>query len=76
VTDDVSDIVSFYDRQVVEEDARLERHQLERDLTWRFCQYPSVDRQYRQSRADPWLVTTIMHGIGNAYIISPLGATR
>jgi S-adenosylmethionine-dependent methyltransferase len=34
--DDVSDIVAFYDRQVVEEDARLGRHQLEHDLTWRF----------------------------------------
>jgi S-adenosylmethionine-dependent methyltransferase len=36
VTDDITDVVSFYDRQVVEEDARLERHQLEYDLTWRY----------------------------------------
>jgi SAM-dependent methyltransferase len=36
VTDDVSDIASFYDGGVAEEDARLEGHQLEHDLTWRF----------------------------------------
>ncbi|MFN2564116.1 MAG: class I SAM-dependent methyltransferase [Gemmatimonadaceae bacterium] len=36
MTDDISDIISFYDRQVAEEDARLERHQLEHDLTWCF----------------------------------------
>jgi formylmethanofuran dehydrogenase subunit B len=36
VTDDVGDIASFYDRQVGEEDSRLERHRLEYDLTWRF----------------------------------------
>jgi S-adenosylmethionine-dependent methyltransferase len=36
VTDDISDITSFYDLGVAEEDARLERHQLEHDLTWRF----------------------------------------
>ena len=36
MTDDISDIASFYDLGVAEEDARLERHQLERDLTWRF----------------------------------------
>ena len=36
MTDDISDIASFYDRGVAEEDVRLERHQLEHDLTWRF----------------------------------------
>ena len=36
MTDDISDIASFYDMGVAEEDARLEAHQLEHDLTWRF----------------------------------------
>jgi SAM-dependent methyltransferase len=36
VTDDISDIAAFYDAGVADEDARLERHQLEHDLTWRF----------------------------------------
>ena len=36
MTDDVSDIKSFYDNNVDLEDARLERHQLERDVTLRF----------------------------------------
>jgi SAM-dependent methyltransferase len=35
-SDDVSDIAAFYDQQVAQEDARLDRHQLEHDLTWRF----------------------------------------
>lgn len=33
--DDISDIAAFYDG-VYDEDARLERHQLEYDLTWRY----------------------------------------
>lgn len=33
--DDLSDIVAFYDG-VYDEDARLDRHQLEYDLTWRY----------------------------------------
>jgi SAM-dependent methyltransferase len=36
VRDDISDIAASYDRGVEEEDARLERHQLEYDLTWRY----------------------------------------
>jgi S-adenosylmethionine-dependent methyltransferase len=35
VRDDISDIAAFYDG-VYDEDARLERHQLEYDLTWRY----------------------------------------
>ncbi len=34
--DDISDIAAFYDRGVEEENSRLERHQLEYDLTWRY----------------------------------------
>ena len=34
--DDVSDIVEMYDRDSVDEDRRLTRHQLERDITWRY----------------------------------------
>ena len=34
--DDISDIAALYDRSVEDEDARLERHQLEYDLTWRY----------------------------------------
>lgn len=34
--DDISDIQAFYDQAVQVEDARLERHQLEYDLTWRY----------------------------------------
>ncbi len=34
--DDISDIADFYDCSVEEEDSRLERHQLEYDLTWRY----------------------------------------
>lgn len=33
--DDISDIIVFYDSEY-DEDARLERHQLEFDLTWRY----------------------------------------
>jgi len=36
--DDVSDIQSFYDGAVEQEDGRLERHQLERDITWRYLE--------------------------------------
>jgi S-adenosylmethionine-dependent methyltransferase len=36
VPDDVKDIQVFYDRAVEEENGRLERHQLERDITWRY----------------------------------------
>jgi S-adenosylmethionine-dependent methyltransferase len=36
VTDDISDIEAFYDHGVEYEDSRLERHQLEYDLTWRY----------------------------------------
>ena len=34
--DDVSDIAAFYDGSVESEHSRLERHQLEYDLTWRY----------------------------------------
>jgi S-adenosylmethionine-dependent methyltransferase len=34
--DDISDIAAYYDDTVAVEDARLERHQLEYDLTWRY----------------------------------------
>ena len=36
MTDDISDIAALYDQGVEREDERLERHQLEYDLTWRF----------------------------------------
>ena len=34
--DDVSDIAALYDDNPEREDLRLERHQLERDVTWRY----------------------------------------
>ncbi|GAC1567509.1 MAG: hypothetical protein NVS3B14_13770 [Ktedonobacteraceae bacterium] len=34
--DDISDIAALYDSGVEDEDSRLERHQLEYDLTWRY----------------------------------------
>lgn len=34
--DDISDIQKYYDNTVEQEDGRLERHQLERDITWRY----------------------------------------
>jgi 2-polyprenyl-3-methyl-5-hydroxy-6-metoxy-1,4-benzoquinol methylase len=34
--DDISDIASFYDSDPERERCRLERHQLEYDLTWRY----------------------------------------
>lgn len=36
VTDDIRDIAAFYDAGVEDEDARLEEHQLEYDLIWRY----------------------------------------
>lgn len=36
MADDISDIADLYDHGVEYEDARLERHQLEYDLTWRY----------------------------------------
>ncbi len=36
MTDDIGDIAEFYNRSVEAEHARLERHQLEFDLTWRY----------------------------------------
>ena len=36
MSDDISDIAAFYDRSVEIEDARLETHRLEHDLTWRY----------------------------------------
>lgn len=34
--DDVDDIAAMYDRDSADEDQRLMRHQLERDITWRY----------------------------------------
>src|SRR5512143_340115 len=34
--DDISDIEEFYQREALNEDLRLERHQLEYELTWRY----------------------------------------
>ena len=36
--DDVSDIQDMYDSMSEKEDNRLERHQLERDITWRYLE--------------------------------------
>ena len=36
--DDISDIQSYYDNAVDRETARLEKHQLERDITWRYLE--------------------------------------
>lgn len=36
--DDITDIAAFYNSQVENEGLRLERHQLEHDLTWRYFQ--------------------------------------
>jgi S-adenosylmethionine-dependent methyltransferase len=36
LADDTSDIQQFYDASVEKEGGRLERHQLERDMTWRY----------------------------------------
>lgn len=34
--DDISDIRAFYDKNVEQEHGRLERHPIERDITWRY----------------------------------------
>jgi S-adenosylmethionine-dependent methyltransferase len=36
VPDDISDIRAFYEASVEQEDGRLERHPIERDVTWRY----------------------------------------
>ena len=36
--DDIRDIAAHYDAGIDDEDARLERHQLEYDLTWRYLE--------------------------------------
>src|ERR1044071_5855232 len=36
MTDDISDIIDYYEGDVEREDSRLQRHQLEYDLTWRY----------------------------------------
>jgi S-adenosylmethionine-dependent methyltransferase len=36
MADDIRDIADFYDQDVEDEDMRLEQHQLEYDLTWRY----------------------------------------
>ncbi len=36
--DDISDIAAYYDKNAQEEHRRLEEHQLEYDLTWRFLE--------------------------------------
>jgi len=38
MVDDISDIADFYDRNPEKEHQRLEKHQLEFDLTWRFLE--------------------------------------
>jgi xylose isomerase len=40
--DDLSDIAAFYNLNLEGEHARLERHQLEHELTWRYsdCYLP------------------------------------
>lgn len=38
MTDDISDIAAYYDRNPQEEHSRLAEHQLEYDLTWRFLE--------------------------------------
>lgn len=38
MTDDISDIAAYYDKDPQEEHRRLEEHQLEYDLTWRFLE--------------------------------------
>lgn len=36
--DDISDIAEYYDRSTEQEHIRLERHQLEHDVTWRYLE--------------------------------------
>jgi 2-polyprenyl-3-methyl-5-hydroxy-6-metoxy-1,4-benzoquinol methylase len=38
MSDDISDIAAYYDANVSSELSRLEHHQLEFDLTWRFLE--------------------------------------
>lgn len=38
MSDDISDIAAFYSSEPENEDWRLERHQLEHDLTWRYLE--------------------------------------
>jgi SAM-dependent methyltransferase len=38
LSDDISDIQALYNSIVEREDGRLERHQLERDITWRYLE--------------------------------------
>ena len=38
MADDISDIRAYYDGGVEKENARLERHQQERDITWRYLE--------------------------------------
>jgi len=38
VPDDISDIRAFYEASVEQEDGRLERHPIERDVTWRYLE--------------------------------------
>lgn len=38
MNDDVNDIIEMYDRDSHDEDQRLMRHQLERDITWRYLE--------------------------------------
>ena len=38
MADDVGDIQAFYDRSVELEHGRLDRHQIERDVTWRYLE--------------------------------------
>jgi 2-polyprenyl-3-methyl-5-hydroxy-6-metoxy-1,4-benzoquinol methylase len=45
MSDDVSDIAAYYDNLLENEHSRLERHQLEWDLTWRYL------NQYLPSQA-------------------------
>jgi len=38
VADDISDIQAFYDKAIEQEHGRLDRHQIERDVTWRYLE--------------------------------------
>jgi hypothetical protein len=54
--DDVSDIAALYDSDPEREHARLERHQLEHDTTWRylnrFCRLKVLSWKSAPQRAD------------------------
>jgi S-adenosylmethionine-dependent methyltransferase len=46
MNDDISDIIDFYNNSIDREEKRLQEHQLERDLTWRyFEEYLPIDGQ-------------------------------